>query len=222
MRGGRRRRWKRAAEYLTTLVEVAIVVAALAYVATGSLGALIAWEAIGTAYLVVGFIVAVRHSSSATGAGNRTGGRSGRLDTLSWVLPLVSSLVGVQSAVLALIARGATGSTAPGRTVLALAASLGVVISWHLLHTGFAQIYESAHRRSPGEPPVSFPGTTNPSLLDFLYFAFTIGTAFATSDAKVNTSRMRRTVLVHSVLSFFYNALVVAVALQVIQQLVEA
>lgn len=44
-----------------------------------------------------------------------------------------------------------------------------------------------------------------------------MGTSFATS---VRTPPIRRIVLVHSVVAFFFNALVVAVAIQVLQDIV--
>ena len=51
-------------------------------------------------------------------------------------------------------------------------------------------------------------------------FSFTIGTAFATSDARVDTSRSSWIVMVHNIVGFLYNALVVAVAFQILQQLI--
>ena len=96
---------------------------------------------------------------------------------------------------------------------------MGIILSWHLFHIGFAQIYENSQDRVPGEPCLVFPTQPSPTFIDFLYFSFTIGTSFATSDTTVRTGRMRWTVMLHSVLSFFYNALVVAIAFQVLQRL---
>jgi uncharacterized membrane protein len=47
---------------------------------------------------------------------------------------------------------------------------------------------------------------------DFLYFSFTLGTSFAASDVTVTSQAMRWHVMVHSILSFFYNTVVLAVA----------
>ena len=44
----------------------------------------------------------------------------------------------------------------------------------------------------------------------------TIGTAFSVSDVLVTSTRLRWHVMVHSVVSFFYNAAVVAFALSLI------
>ncbi|NLG54322.1 MAG: DUF1345 domain-containing protein, partial [Rhodococcus sp.] len=70
-----------------------------------------------------------------------------------------------------------------------------------------------------GKTGLKFPDNTWPTRLDYLYFAFTIGTTFATSDVEVREVGVRRIVLLHSIISFFYNALVVAVAFQVLQGL---
>lgn len=208
----------RPAEYFVTFVEAIIIVTSVAYVVTSSLAALIVWESIAVLYLLVGFVICRRRSLM----GRTDSGRSGVLDTLSWVLPLAASLVGISSAVHLLIVRAVTAPAQGQGVVLAVAASLAIILSWHLLHTGFAQVYETSLAKHQDEPGLIFPANRRPSFVDFLYFSFTIGTSFATSDITVNTSRMRWTVLVHSIISFFYNALVVAVAFQVLQQLAES
>ena len=53
--------------------------------------------------------------------------------------------------------------------------------------------------------------------LNYLYLSFTIGVSFSTSDVTVVNHKGRRVMLLHSILSFFYNAIIVAMALQVIQ-----
>lgn len=54
---------------------------------------------------------------------------------------------------------------------------------------------------------------------DLLFFAFGIGTSFSSSGATVLSRQFRAVVLIHMVVSFFYNALVVAVAIQILQKL---
>ncbi len=207
----------RPSDYFATAVESVIVLTSVAYVASGSLTVLIIWESVAAVYLLVSFVVSRRRSL----AGKNEAGRTGTLATLAWVLPLAASLVGITAAVHVLVVRG-LDDPAPGQgTVLAVAASLAIILSWHMLHTGFAQIYVASWDRHPDEPGLAFASDRTPTFADFLYFSFTIGTSFATSDVTVSSSRMRWTVLVHSIASFFYNALVVAVAFQVLQQLAE-
>ncbi|WP_226338345.1 DUF1345 domain-containing protein [Arthrobacter sp. UM1] len=60
------------------------------------------------------------------------------------------------------------------------------------------------------------PARPAPTGADFLYFAMTLGSSFATSDVTVTTTRMRWHGLVHSALSFFYNAVVLAVGFRIL------
>lgn len=60
---------------------------------------------------------------------------------------------------------------------------------------------------------LDFPGdTTEPGPWEFLYYSFTLGMTAQTSDIGLTTTPMRRVTLFHSVLSFFYNAVIVALA----------
>lgn len=202
--------------YLVTGVEVLLLVSSAAYVVTAGTALLFAWEAFAAVYLIGVFTVArwtsLRESSTIVG------GRVGALDTLSWVLPLGSSVVGIYSAVLVMSGYGSGDD--PNAVLIAGAGSVGIILSWLLLHVGFAQVYDSSYASDPDGPNIAFPKRTVPFFSDFLYFSFTIGTAFATSDARVETSRSRWIVMMHSVVSFLYNALVVAVAFQILQQII--
>jgi uncharacterized membrane protein len=59
---------------------------------------------------------------------------------------------------------------------------------------------------------LEFPHGAAPMATDFLYFSFTLGTSFAASDVTVTSQTMRWHVMIHSILSFFYNTVVLAVA----------
>ena len=218
MNAERPRGRNRGVDYLVTGLEALTALAALAYVASGDVVMLIVWEAIAAGYLLGGLALTWYRSMH----GQQVPPRTGVLDALSWIFPLVASLVGVNAALLAITVRAPIDGTRAGYTFTGVVAAVGIILSWHLLHTGFAQIYESMQHRSPPQPGLEFPRTTTPGLADYLYFAFTVGTSFATSDTSVTTVRMRWLVLLHSVVSFFYNALVVAVAIQIIQQIAGA
>lgn len=199
----------RVLNIVATIVEVAIVILAVVYIASGSLISLVVWGATVAVYLGVGFAIA-----NPTSLGVDRQDRVGALGALSWVLPLVASACGVYAATTVLSAQAAP----EGTSELALygLAAAAMILSWLLLHTGFAHIYQSYFETSP-TPTLRFPGTDDPALIDFLYFSFAIGTAFATSDTQVLSRRVRRTVIVHSVVGFFFNAYVIAVAFQILQ-----
>ncbi len=91
---------------------------------------------------------------------------------------------------------------------------LMAVIGWSLLHLGYARHYERLDHRYGSA--IDFPGTKDAGLADYLYFAITIGSTFATSDVNVVSRRLRWTVATHSVLAFFYNAIVMAIAFKII------
>ncbi|MBN9046846.1 MAG: DUF1345 domain-containing protein [Rhizobiales bacterium] len=57
-----------------------------------------------------------------------------------------------------------------------------------------------------------FPDTPEPSGWDFAYYSFVIGMTAQTSDTGVTTTAMRRTTLVHSIVSYFFNTVLVAAA----------
>ena len=97
-------------------------------------------------------------------------------------------------------------------TVGNLVGVAAMLLSWALLHWGYAQFYYRRYHRAP-RPVLAFPQTPTPRLSDFVYFAFTIGTAFATSDAQVLSPRLRWTVTKHSILGFFYNGAIIVLAL---------
>ncbi|MGW5316868.1 DUF1345 domain-containing protein [Nocardia thailandica] len=97
-----------------------------------------------------------------------------------------------------------------------LVAAAAALLAWFLLHLGYAEQYaRTYYRRLPTET-LSFPDTPRPNLLDFAYFAFTIGVSFAVSDVETHTRGVRAQVLVHAIIGFFYNAAVIGVAVGVV------
>lgn len=102
---------------------------------------------------------------------------------------------------------------------LALAmASLGA--SWLLMQAVFALHYARMfYRPDPGRDEPSrglvFPGGQEPDYLDFLYFAAVVGMTSQVSDVAVASRRMRRLSLLHGLLSFAFNLVVLALAVNV-------
>ena len=136
-----------------------------------------------------------------------------------WVFPVIAGTMGAYSALLAVFAESFTDQTQPWLTIMAV---LGVILAWILVHAGFAQFYQVLDATTTGKDAIGleFPGDNSPVTINYLYFSFTIGTTFSTSDAHVGSIRIRKVVILNSVLSFFYNALVIAIALQVFQQFI--
>ena len=127
---------------------------------------------------------------------------------------IISVSVGGLGLALALLPRGEGLGAEPMRTLLCV---LGVLLSWALLHTSYAMYYAHLYYRDPRKAGgMKFPGEGEPAAPDFAYFAFSIGTTRATSDVSVSSGKVRRTVLVHGVLAFFYNTAILALVVNLI------
>ncbi|MCD5362858.1 MULTISPECIES: DUF1345 domain-containing protein [Chromobacterium] len=99
-----------------------------------------------------------------------------------------------------------------------LLAILTIFSSWAFIHVMFAlhyaRSYYAAHAR--GLPPgLEFPGKEEPDYGDFLYFACIIGTSGQTADVSYTTSALRKVGTLHCVLSFFFNATVLALMINI-------
>jgi uncharacterized membrane protein len=99
------------------------------------------------------------------------------------------------------------------RTALGLAAIIG---AWMLLHTAFTLHYARLYYADPG-PTYCFEFRGGPpDDADFAYFAFGIGMTFQVPDVNVNSRKLRRTVLMHELVSFAYNTAILALVINVI------
>lgn len=104
--------------------------------------------------------------------------------------------------------------------VLAL---VGVPLGWLSLHTvmayHYAHLYYGQTEGEGGKQSdvggLVFPGDLPPAALDFLYYSFVVGMTAQVSDVQVATVGMRRVTLVHGVASFFFNAVILALAVNV-------
>lgn len=63
---------------------------------------------------------------------------------------------------------------------------------------------------------INFPGTKTPVYWDFVYFAFTIGMTFQTSDVTISDARIRRFVTLHALGAFIFNIGVLAFTINVL------
>ena len=112
----------------------------------------------------------------------------------------------------------------PIQVALALATA---ALGWFTIHMmaaiHYAHLYWQPDEQagSDGGPRegLQFPRDQDddhePCAWDFLYFAFVIGMTAQTSDVQITTTRMRKFNLVHAIVSFFFNTVLVAVAVNV-------
>lgn len=104
-----------------------------------------------------------------------------------------------------------------GGTVLRYTlAFASVALGWLTIHVMAALHYARLYWR-PGDGKahragLDFPGTARPEIFDFLYFSLVIGMTAQTADVNTTDIAMRKVVSLHGVVSFFFNTVLVAAA----------
>ena len=171
---------------------------------------LVAWDSV--AFVLLGITVAIIVRSDA----KETQRRAAAEDPGRQVVWLIVMAACVFSLFAAAIVAHQTKTLTHSENVLHLALSVAAVVSsWLLAHAAFTLRYAHLYYRDePGG--IEFPGKDKPDDYDFAYFAFTIGMTFQVSDAQITDRMIRRTVLGHALLSFAFNTVIVAVALNLL------
>jgi uncharacterized membrane protein len=93
-----------------------------------------------------------------------------------------------------------------------------VLSAWTFLQVMFALHYAGVYfQRQKGgiAGGLEFPGSAQPDWTEFFYQAFTLGCTFASSDVNVSSKRMRRIVVLQGVACFFFNAIILALTINV-------
>lgn len=111
----------------------------------------------------------------------------------------------------------ASQATAGSDVLLITAAVVTVVLSWAVVHTTFTLRYAHEYYTSPvGGIDFKSGRDFEPDYLDFAYFAFGIGMTYQVADTDVTRHGFRRTVLLHSLLSYLFGAVILAVLINVV------
>jgi len=196
----------------------------LAGLATVALSIPLAWQyrgllgwCVGIAvYLLLAWWLCARFDSK------RTRARAQAQDEPSAVLFLMM-LLATLACVAAIVImmqqlRSLSGIERTLHIVLSMAA-LGA--SWLFIQTMFAFRY--AHRYYQEEKlnerngaGLRFPGDLEPDYFDFLYYAHVVGMTSQVSDVQVTSREMRRLTMVHGVLSFGFNMLILALSINLV------
>lgn len=169
-----------------------------------------AWDVMALTLLTsVGVIVFTADAAETQRrAGSEDPGRG-----VIWVLVLAACTISLFAA--GVVLRANADITIENRRVLMALCLLAVASSWMLAHAAFTLRYARLYYRGGPEDEggIEFAGGERPDDFDFAYFAFTIGMCFQVSDMSVTSRIIRRTVLLHGLLSFTYNTVILALAL---------
>lgn len=195
-----------AARRVTVVGGLATVVAAVALVlsASWSVALLLGWDVAAVVYMAWIWMT-VRGSDEEETADEALREDSSRAAAEAVLLSAgTASLLAVA---FTLAQAGSAGS--PQRGFLTVFAVVSVALGWLTLHTVFLLRYARLYYSEP-EGGIDFSGE-KPDYRDFAYLALTIGMTFQTSDTSITTKRVRRTALEHSLLSYLFGTVIVAV-----------
>lgn len=132
---------------------------------------------------------------------------------------LICATASMLAVILLLTTKHETSSIKVLHLVIAI---IGMTLSWSLVHTIFAvryaHMYYADHKTKTNSPAcgLDFPDEGKPDFVDFAYFSFVLGMTFQVSDVSISSRKIRRMVLWHSLISFGYNAVIIALTINVI------
>jgi uncharacterized membrane protein len=204
-----RRGWRNAPAGVHLLVSLlaggicgGITVPLLGWVTAG----LIAWVAAALAFLVWTWasLWSLGAEDTAWAAAREDGSRPVR------DLALIGMSIGTLMAVALVIFR-AHENPAP-RIVLGVGC---IAASWLVLNTVFTLRYARLYYTDP-RGGVDFNQEDDPTFPDFAYLAFTIGMCFQVSDTSLQKTAIRATALRHGLTSFVFDAVIIAVTVNVV------
>ena len=110
----------------------------------------------------------------------------------------------------------------PHLSIHLLLALATVVLSWLLMHAVFGLRYahkfydDSVTSTEKHAGGLKFPEDDLPDYRDFAYFSFVIGMTCQVSDVAVTSREMRRLVLLHGILSFGFNTVILALTINTV------
>jgi uncharacterized membrane protein len=142
---------------------------------------------------------------------------SRRNDANRLVLLALTSVV--MMVILVAVASELTQKGSPHVTTIALV--LGTLaLSWvfsnliYALH--YAHLFYLGGKDGKDCGGIGFPDTEEPTYWDFVYFSFTLGMTFQTSDTEIQTMPLRRLVTFHCLAAFVFNIGVIAFTINVL------
>jgi uncharacterized membrane protein len=124
-------------------------------------------------------------------------------------------LASVTGIVLMLI--GAGEYEGVSRVLAAVLTFVTMLLSWTMLHTIFVLHYAHLYfNTGQDKPAIVFPGDGAATHRDFVYFGFCIGLTYQVSDTDVTERRIRNLVTLHGVIAFFFNTVILALAINIV------
>ena len=182
---------------------------------------LLSWDiAVGTYLSLAGYAMwGATEASMQKRAEEVDEGRYGYL-----VLSMFAAAASLGAIAIELVKLNETKAHDPHAVLYVFLALTTIVLSWAFIQIIFTE--HSAHEfymKGTGEERtrnregggIKFVGGQRPDYIDFLYFTVTIGVASQTADIAVSSRQMRLLVLIHSVISYFFNTTILALSINI-------
>jgi uncharacterized membrane protein len=203
-----------SARRVLTSVAAGLLVGAVMLFVAPQLAVLAAWTVAVTVLLVWVWRLCWRRDAAGTKQVAEEESRSRSTDV--WVL--LAAVASLAAVVVALV-QSSSQQDATGVAAVLLSV-LSVVLSWALVNTVFACKYARLYYLDePDAAGIDFHQSDPPTYSDFAYLAFTVGMSFAVPEAEPNSTRTRRVVFGHALLSYLFGTGVLAVAINLVTNL---
>jgi uncharacterized membrane protein len=178
----------------------------------------VAWDLSAAIYLILAFRVMLTCKGEALRA------RAARQDD-SRVVILVIILLAITASFVAIAQLLAAAKEMPSKGLNLGLAAATIVLAWTVTQVVFTLHYAHEYYRPTGgreaiAEGLDFRGDRNPDYWDFFYFATSFGAASQTSDVSILTKPLRRLATLHAVISFFFNAAVLALGINIAASLI--
>jgi uncharacterized membrane protein len=202
---------------ISVAIGLATALALVALPFTAIMRALIGWDVGLLIYLVAAAVMMGRCSTVAAIRNNAARQDEGAFAILILAVGAAVASLGAIFAELAAIDRGAPSYP------LYIALAIGtVVLSWTFTHTIFALHYAHEFYGDRAQKNgLKFPDNQQPDYWDFVYFSFVVGMTFQVSDIAVTHKSIRRMVVAHGALSFFFSTAIVAMTVNIAANIIQ-
>ena len=183
----------------------------------------LSWDAGAACFLVLAVLMMLR----ADVAGMRRRAEladSGRVEIV--ILILVAAVLSLYA--VATVLAGSRDLQQPNQAMHIAVAVGTIFISWLFIHTllalHYAHLYYDAGEGGKAGKKIkgglAFPEEANPDYWDFVYFSFVLGMTFQVSDVQVTSRNLRHLTTAHGIIAFFYNTVVLALAVSIAANLI--
>ncbi|MGB4779547.1 DUF1345 domain-containing protein [Microbacterium sp.] len=206
-------RSRRSAALLRTLTSLAAgIVAALALLSVfGVAAAVLAGWSVFALTSVVWVVVVIWPMDAEQTRSHATREDPGR--PMARVFALVGSLVSLSAVAIVLVQ--AHDDDRAYTSVMAALAVVSVAASWALIQVDYLLRYAHLYFSHP-VGGIDFHQHSDPSYIEFAYFAIGLGMTYQVADTDVSTTEVRRLVIAQTLLAYLFGAVILATVINLV------